>query len=623
MTARLATILFAGTLALQGCGNDDGETLDSATVSDTPQFALSDEAFRFCHEAGYDATRAKPYCDMLQDAEPGTCPGLEATCAGAQEVEPEVGCGGGGAGGGGVGAGEPSRPSFRAEPPECGCESPVPGGMAGFFDQVLKWVAAIFVAVLLVLLVRLLVRRFGSGTSKDSPVPVAEVVVETHAELEDVPDLPAPDLLAAARAALERGDFAGAVRLARGTALRALAEAGRLRLHRSRTDREYARSVRGQNDVHASLKGIFRVVEGWRFGGLTLGREEARGVLSAAERILQTVTVAVLAGALLLVPGTALGQERFSPQGDAGLLTMLEGAGIDAGWRLRGFDAVGDEDDLAAVVLDVSRVAPTEDEWQALLDWVDGGGGLLVVGDPGEAIALGLFVETEGVETEEGHWPGGAMAGWEDPEGVVAFGDQELAFVQWLDHGDGLIVAVADARILNNGSLVSPLNTDLLIEMVLEVSDGEGEVQLATWPGAADAADNPFESMWNAKMLAFVLQFLILLAVLAVSRGVPFAPLRDPPVEGRLRFVDHVVALGARWRQAKASRYAASSYAALWLGRLGRGGLATAAKRSGMDTHQASELVRLAEQAVAEPDDADLPQDLELVEALWKVTHRR
>jgi hypothetical protein len=119
-----------------------------------------------------------------------------------------------------------------------------------------------------------------------------------------------------------------------------------------------------------------------------------------------------------------------------------------------------------------------------------------------------------------------------------------------------------------------------------------------------------------------VIQLLILIGLGALWKGWPFGPLRDPPGEGRLRFSDHVRALGARYARLGASRYALSRYAGLWLSRLGPQGLHDAIAQA-RGPEEASRLMANLQSVAEKPEGLDRPDDFVLMEELWNITKSR
>lgn len=602
---------------------------------------LSDEAYRFCHVPGADATEARKWCDLLADLPEERCPGLRKTCEGAAEeavLEPG-GCAG-------LPSGSPtSAPATPPEPPSepwsldwepPGCDVPV--DTVGWVTAVMKWVGAIGVALLLLGLLRVIGRVLGRGAPRPE-APVAPAAAEVAIpEADEIPEAPSADLLAAARGALGDGRFGDAVLLARGAALRVLGDAGRIRLHRSRTDREYVRSVRREPELGEPLGDVVRAVEQHRWGGSPVDRDLAARVVGAAERILRAIG-AVLLLALLVGAGDAW---RYGPSGDAALFEVFARRGYQVSWRLRGLSSLGGDTDV--LVLDLTGVDPGEAEWEAIRAWVEGGGILLLGGSPpdalpelGRTVVLAPGAVPHRVPWLEGaipppRWPDGpgegriADAVW--PWVVVDAGDESPIVVGVLPLGSGAVLAISDARLLYNGALIAPQNERFLGE-ALRVGEENGfwvlpsptRIQLATVSAAG--SDSPLGTLADARLLPLVLQLMALVALAALWKGWPFGPLRDPAGEGRLRFSDHLRALGARYARLGASRHALASYASLQLGRLGPHGLEDAARQAGYPRERATELVRRLQEVVAAPDGPDRRGDLALMEELWSITKHR
>src|SRR5690606_38222509 len=134
----------------------------------------------------------------------------------------------------------------------------------GWLGAILKWAVAIGVALVVLVVIRLIVWVVGWRRDEPAPTPPSRPIEAIVASADDVPDVPSEDLLGAAEQALSQGRFPDAVLLARGASLRRLGEAGKVRLHRARTDREYLRAVRGDASVHGPLAEILASVEGHR-----------------------------------------------------------------------------------------------------------------------------------------------------------------------------------------------------------------------------------------------------------------------------------------------------------------------------------------------------------------------
>lgn len=641
--------LSLGVLALVACGGAEPGPEGSS--------ALDDAAYRFCHVPGASAEEALRWCDLLEDLGPERCPGLRATCEEGVVAEDPVfssGCQGEGRGTGPADrlASAPERPPDERR----GCdelELEDPEGLA----LLLRWVVAIGVAVAIGILFRVAWGSFGALRRPRAPtVPAVSMVDEPEDELPDVPDAPGAELLSAARAALAAGRVGEAALLARGASLRHLGDTGHLRLHRSRTDREYVRGLRRTPELQADLREILVAVEHHRWGGSPLGIEQADRALDAAARVLSVALV----GLLLLcgVAGSAHAQtpQRYGPYGDAALIEVLEAHGYSAGWRLRSLYDL--DEDTDAMILDLSEVVPDPEQWEQIRSWVQAGGVLVVGGDAtsgvpelGQRTALPIGAEArlapplQGIGLQRPRWPDGPMYAFTegqpwvtavDPvDGADSDGVASVpAVVSVVDLGAGVVVGIADPRLLWNGAFVHPANEAFMGDLLYLGQGLRGwplptpaRVQLATraatsGSGSGSGGPNPLASMANAKLLPFVLQLLATWALLGLWRGWPFAPLRDPEAAGRLSFSEHVQALGTRWFRLGASRHALVQLASLWLARLGPSGLQLAAQRHGYSPQEARAWVAGLVALVEEPEGPDDPEDLERMEELWKVTQR-
>lgn len=628
-----------------------------------------DEAYRFCHVPGAQADEAREWCDLLDDIPPDRCPGLRETCDGAPPqqdmadfMEAIRGCGASGEGGKSRGFAppaepEPSRPMSCDEPMDCNAPPE-----AGMLPAVFRWVIAILVGLGVLVLLRLLITWWGARLDREVRTTPSEPVVVAIDDPQAVPELPSGDLLSAARRALAEGRTGDAVLLARGAALRRLGELGRLSLHRARTDREYVRAVRKDVALHEPLREVIRAVEVHRWGGRPVSIDMARAALGAAERLVGTglLLIAVVVG----LEADASAQSRYGPYGDAALRELYARGGYEASWRLRGLQSLDGTTDV--VVVDLSAIELLEEDQQALADWVAAGGVLITAGDAtavfpqlGEHVVGWWDLEVDG-EALGGAPPTDelldaamrrARAGRDAPpllpvprfadgaDGCFRIGADVRSWVEIdlqghtcsvvaaLSHGEGGVIAIADGRLLRNASLAVPRNEAFLIEAPYAGYDAgmwdlplPARLELATRAG--EDSQNPLTALANAKLLPVVLQLLGLGVLIAMWRGWPFGPLRDPPEEGRLAFGEHVRALGTRYARMGASRHALSAFSRLWLARLGPAGVAQAARRAGMDAERSQRLVEAVEDAAEHPEGKNRPEDLEIVEELWKVTRR-
>ena len=618
-------------LCLVACGHEVVEPSG-------PSHPLDSKVYRFCHEPGLDGAEAQAWCPLLDAAEPDeVCPGLRETCSGAEFVS-SSGCSQRTEGSGGATSGSPSgMPDWQP----ASCEAPT---NADAWMLLMRWVMALVVALVLMGLLRLLYRYWGTNQLRvESSLLVPVDILEE--ELPDVPAWPSGDLLDAARSALAAGELGLAVVMARGAALRFLGDEGRLSLHRAKTDREYGRAVR-RDPAHGDLLAVLRATEVHRWGGRPVEEDTARSALRAAERILKPVLLLLC---LLGAPKAQAQDDRHGPNGDAALLEVLRSWGHNVSWRSGGLADLDHSTDV--LVLDSTWVVPDEEEWLAIEEWVGAGGVLWVTGDApfeelGERVWLEPSMPVIGSEllseraVAPPRWPEGARWAYDGALGVywvetlpesgpfLEEPQESLPVVLSIDVGDGAVVAISDNRLLWNGAFVWVDNGRFVGEIVHIGQAALGwpvgvpaRIELAT--SAAPESPPPPQAVRNAHLLPFVLHLMGIWLLVGLWRGMPFAPLRDPAVEGRLDFVAHVRALGTRWYRLGASRYALAAYAALWSGRLGVAGLRLAATRYGRSPEQVQDLIDALNDAQSNPDGPSDASDLEWMEELWRITQTR
>lgn len=338
-------------------------------LADDPPFPMESSAYAFCHDAGADYMEVQPWCGMLDEVPEDVCPGMRATCAGEGLLDPpQGGCDGEQQPDGVTGTfGAPSEPPPELRAPDCGCGEVD----LGFLDAFLRWMAAAAVAATVLLLLRAAWSMWQRHAPAAISAPVTPAVVDAIEGDDDLPALPEDELLSYARQALREGRIGDAAIYARGAALRRLARRGLVRLHVSRTDREYLRAVSG--DEGPALKTVLGAVEDLRWAGSKLTAERALAAIEAAAKIL-----AVAFGALLWA-GPAHGASRYGPDGDAAIAEVLRDAGWDVSWFSGELTDIDDDTDV--LFLDVDRVPVDADALNSVLAWVRAGGLLVVTGE--------------------------------------------------------------------------------------------------------------------------------------------------------------------------------------------------------------------------------------------------
>ena len=640
-----------------GCGTGNGPLdTDGGTTDALEPRLLESGAYAFCMTPGADARAVRDWCELLESAPADACPGMRISCEQHAWEEGWVGPNGerathaedpgaAGCNGGGEeteGFAKPQPPVRAKDDRASGCDPDLSAAAA--VGSIVKWLAAIGVALLVLVVIRLIFRYLGFGLEKKVQTQAGSVVttIEEHPELEDVPDLPSRDLLSAARAALADGQIDVAILLARGASLRSLGDGGRLRLHRAKTDREYVRALKKDAELQLALREVVRAAEDVRWAGRAATSSQAERVLEAAGRILRALALALI----MLSPLTADAEEtlnRYGPDGDAALFDLLAEEGFSVSWRLSSLGLLDDDTDV--LVLDTSGVRPSEDDWTAIRTWVEQGGILIAAGDRIEQFPeLGDYAPITGADhlrTDYYDMPipvliGGASGGWTGTSWgspwIVAYSNTESTQIaQIVSIYDGAVLAISDSRLLWNGSFVVPSNVAFVgqalrrgQELGAWFLEEDLHVQLATTTSvgsSGEAGENPLAALASARLLPLVAQVMLMMALAALWRGWPFGPLRDPPAVGRHQFSDHVRALGTRWARLSDSGYALSRYAELWLARRGTSGLEEEALRAGHSQEQARAFVQRIVEASESPG-KNRPDDLKTVEELWKITKK-
>lgn len=641
-------------LLLGGCTDTGwfGAEEDAYADAEIPA-PLDDGAFEFCLDRTELTYRTVAWCDMVKELPDKTCPAMLEACEDMVFSVEAGGCGGeeSDASGNGEIAGLPGNEEdpyrYLPQTDASGCDA----SESEFSLPGIRWVAAFLVALLVVFIFRWVAGSLGWLVE---PVKIEEVEasVDVIEGDDDLPALPEEELLALAKAALQRGDLGEAVIYARGAALRRLARNGLLTLHRARTDREYLRSLRQQPETRGFLRTVLDAVEDHRWAGRELTELAATEAIAAATRILVVV--------LLMLPSMArAASDRYGTDGDVAVRTIIEELGYDVSTSVTDLEHIPDDVDI--LVLDTAGVKVSLDASKALRQWVRSGGLLLLVGKPAAgfaevAVDYGLL---DAVPVPRGAWKQSGLPTprwrsgrqfitctpsaehvWVAPEGgEVVFsllgdtGDTDTepqipedchpALIAGSPLGEGYIVRVMESSLLWNASFLDPVNRTW-VERLFPWGVEQGWWTLPDTPRVLfamrtlRAASDPIESMSEAKLLPFVLQLLAAWLLLALWRGVPFTPRRDPPEQGRLSFGEHVVALARHWQNLGARSHATAAYARLVLSRLSPAGLATAAMRHGYTEEQARALAQRAQQAVEHGTD-----DFALVEELWKTTRHR
>lgn len=375
------------------------------------------------------------------------------------------------------------------------------------------------------------------------------------------------ELLALARAALERGELHDALHyLYKGTVV-ALGEAELIKPHKSKTTREYVREI--EPPLRSELDALTRQLDGLRFRS----SEPARDAVQAlAERVFDLVRRTSRAAPLILlffvggceppeIPESPVAPN--GPQGHSLFENLLREEGVEVTRRLQNVTRIAPETDVI-VVFD-ARLRDVE--WQVLREFVEGGGHLVVTGAPipflktfsilvstteckGQLVSPQLRVRKVGPTSTFSKSPAGFR-------GLECDGTPAALF---LDYGNGSLTLVADDAIFENRFVSVADNATLVIELVGEV---EGKLEMiGEWTGSG--SENPLQTLARSGIGPWAAHLLLALALYAWSRGKRFGTPEEPRPERRRSFVEHVHALGGQYAKKRASGWALERYAE-WL----------------------------------------------------------
>ena len=562
----------------------------------------------FCREGDYQIPLEERSLCGLSEAAKARCPGLAKAC---------------------------DNPFFQDESPfELSFDWLDLSDLA-FALQLLIWVLILVaLALLVVFVVRRIVMARESPDAAESPAPPpVELEPVSRAGSETNVDR----LLARAREAAERGDYAGGMRDAYAALLHKLDQEGLIEVHRSKTNGDYRRSLASRADLHGEFSGIVRMVEACQFGSRAASRETFQAVF---QRVMPLVSRSI--GLMLLVlaacgamacqkldqrpRATALGCGE-TPGGYSVFCELLAQRGSNVRRRIRKLDTIGD-DVASMVVLDGAQLS--DEEWEVIEAWVKQGHTLLLGTLP---LPMDLSIERAAKA---------CSVTWSIEESVRAFYGEDTQLVtlreqaleveepaSWVltecdagptlvgtSHGEGTVFVLPSTRFLTNASMAAGDNAYLATNLFRR--KGELIEIVGAWTGAGSS--NPFEALNNAKLTPWLLQLLMVAVLLVLWRGRHFGLPRNPGSAGRHAFVEHIQALGLLYAKHKASRHSLANYGAWALSKLheralpgSRGAMnelaAALSKLTGREERAVLEILIAAKSAQDEAHDTATPEE--------------
>lgn len=476
------------------------------------------------------------------------CPGMKKACA----VEPEP---------------KPAKESDFNLPHVRGLEA-------------VPWVVAILG---LGFLVFAMVRRFAPGSAaldRDTGPEQTMGAEIVHARLVGETDI--DRLLRHAESAVAAGNLTLALACLHAALLQVLGRAG-LYLDPSKTNGDYVAELRGRPELRADVVRIMALVERAQFGGQlpspSLFTEALAVVRNLAHRLAQGGVLALL----VLAIGCGPRGSSESASGRTAVFAFLKSHGTEIHPRRKSLDTVDKGEDPLLVMADA---AITPKQATALVKWVEGGGVVIVAGHSRMISELGI-----GITDLADLGPDGGAAEAEvlnedevdlvlqvpgrrrlklTVEQVVkgrlspSIGSMESSYAAWGWPGEGRVLVLADDDLLTDAALVSGDDAAILVWLFGRLPKKLQLIDDLT--GVSPPL--PPSSLLQAKLLPVFGQLVLVLVLFGLLRGTAFGRRRDPPVAGRRRFVEHVLACAALYARGKVGRYALGLYATLCLEQL-------------------------------------------------------
>jgi len=568
---------------------------------------LASPRYRYCHDPKYPLTDDEVrWCKLLpkaSDPRAARCPEFAAACrAGA---------------------------TARTVPPAKPWHLKLPdfGGLGRIFFWTL--VTGV-VAGLLWLLIRAGMHLAGRRRPRIADDGPAVVGADTGPAVVDVVERDVERLLARARAAAARGDFAQAIADLHAALLRRLDGDGYVRIHPSATNGDYLRELRGRAPALAGpVRDITRDIEAVQFGTVAPGEGLFHTLLG---RVIAVVTprrpglpgaLPLLIFALLWAGGMTSCMPslrpdwRDSPSGSAAVAAVLEAGGLKAEERLR---PLSDLSERRAPGTDVSQDAPAQlvllpdaelgdAEWSKLQQVLDGYGPTLVIlgprqlpswvlaelisdGATGTLRATAALARTDQADDDDddddndqdararqraaraaekallAHKGNTPGSAWVRVDDAVSRG----VLLKRGTHPYAVELARDVGRIVvvGDGQLFTnaALAVDDNAELLLALMRRGGAGIHLVGADTGLVAATPLDSVARGRLAPFLAQLGAALILFFLMQGVAFGRLQDPRQEERRQFSEHVRALGLQYARARAARHVLGAYATWTVERL-------------------------------------------------------
>jgi hypothetical protein len=500
--------------------------------------ALSDPSASFCKAQASDPLADKSLCELSKAAVRQRCPGLEQACL----IKPEQ-----------------KRWKF-------------PAWLGGIAD-VAYWAVLSLVLVFLLLAVRRVL-----GSAKLEP------------KAERAPNLPSPEparaprrsaegdvarLLAQAEQAASSSHFEEALAALQAALIHALRISGKLHVSPALTNGDYLRALRPEPALYAPAREVFRAVEAVQFGGAAASLDLYRKLF---QRVQPIVLHALSALALFFL---CFSQSSCGQSFAGGFQSSAEGLGVFTRIMAEQHTTVRRRvRSLAEIEPEVTSILVVGEQpseaWSKLLEFASAGGTLIVTGNSAELekATQSKYVPDEysgGLELAPGFEPARLELAAETRHALelpapASAWDRTFAlahrrpYVAARRYGAGNLFLFGDAEFFSSASLSVGDNA----YFVMSLLRAPGEVLELVGPWTGGGSKSTFASLFKAGLGVLLGQLALLALLFAWNGGVSFGTPRDPVAMRRRAFRDHVLALGANYRRARATRFALATYGS-WL----------------------------------------------------------
>lgn len=489
-----------------------------------------------------------------------------------------------------------------------------------FIPRILAAVAVLgFVFVLLLLL------RRGLRQSKEQAFALEEAM---DGPLLTLPKTPVEKLLEQAQAAEAAGQLARTAVLLHLASLKQLDQAGLIRFHASKTNREYSRAIKSKPELSTWFSGLVGEVERHQYGDGQVEPGRVRAALKEAARWLSRGALLILIAAGLSACAGGPSAASKEPSGLRALPAMLERAGFQVR-RIGADDTLPEGTELVLYPGSVERA-----DQARILSWMDADADIMFFqATPGEALSAPERVEAEDlqeleiarppleasfcelqlknlrsedfagalipnrerflmpedavIEEEDPHT--GEPARWRAflfPQGAP---DQAVLLVGTANEREGCMYMFAEPSLLYNASLARGPNARLVGALLHGLAPHD---KIAIYDPEERLKSAPSLPPIDLPKLVLLSQAGLAVGALLLLLGTRFGPGRDPERFAHKRLVEHAAALGYHYHRAGPQGLA---FAARKLARLS---LARHQARPGEDI--AAELARRHELPLAE-----------------------